>query len=265
MSSTKAFKNFLVDLNLKFPELLPSTKLDENDIQLFQQLFVGSVIEILKKDSELFNEPKIVFGVDLSEVFKSNPDVIWKHMQTCLFSSFLHGDIKSKISIILPELLNAFKDQLGGQNEVDELLGDESKQSKIGEFIDYLKNSKFASLMIAVFEQADLSDIDTSNIEEFLHNPTKLQELPIVQRIQGHIQSIMINKVKNGELSKESILQEFQTLQNKLKDFFGDSLNEALGTQRSDVDPEVLLSNSPEARRARMVARLQRKLKDRKK
>ena len=224
MSSTKAFKNFLVALNSKFPELLPSTKLDENDIILFQKLFIGDVIEILKKDSVLFNEPKVVFGLDLSEVFKTEPDLIWRHIQPCLFSSFLHGDIKAKISDILPELLNAFKDQLGGQNEIDELLNDESKQSKIGEFVDYLKNSKFASLMIAVFEQADLSDIDTSNIEEFLHNPTKLQELPIVQRIQGHIQAIMLNKVKNGELSKESIMQEFQTLQTKLQEFFGDSL-----------------------------------------
>lgn len=265
MSSTKAFKNFLVDLNSKFPELLPSTKLDENDIPLFQKLFISSSVEILKKDSELFNEPKVVFGIDLSEVFKTQPDLIWKHMQICLFSSFLHGDIKSKITDMLPELLNAFKDQLGGQNEIDEILGDETKKSKIGEFIDYLKNSKFASLMISVFEQVDLADIESSNIEEVLHNPTKLQEHPIVQRIQAHVQSIMLNKVKNGELSKETIMHEFQTLQTKIQEFFGDSLNEALGTQKSDVAAEVLLSNSPEARRARMLARLQRKLKDRKK
>jgi hypothetical protein len=265
MSSTKAFKNFLVDLNSKFPELLPSSKLDENDIEIFQKLFISSIIEILKKDSELFNEPKNVFGLDLSEAFKTQPDLIWKYMQPCLFSSFLHGDIKSKITDTLPELLNAFKDQLGGQNEIDELLGDDTNKSKIGEFIDYLKNSKFASLMIAVFENIDLSDIDSSNIEEVLHNPTKLQEHPIVKRIQSQIHSNMLNKIKNGELSKDSILQEFQTLQTKIQEFFGDSLNEALGTQKSDVASEVLLSNSPEARRARMVARLQRKLKDRKK
>ena len=265
MSYQKAFKKFLVDLNSKFPDVVPSAKLDEKDIEIFQKLFISDTMEVLKKDPSIFNEPKLVFGIDLSEIFKQNPELVWKYMQPCLFSSFLHGDIKSKITQMLPELLGAFKEQLGGQNEIDEILGDETKQSKIGEFIDYLKNSKFASLITSVFESIDLSDLDTSNIEEVLHNPTLIQQHPIVLRIQGQIQSIMTNKVKNGELSKEAIIQEFETMKGKLQEFFGESLNEALGTQRSDVAPEVLLSNSPEARRARMIARLQRKLKDRKK
>lgn len=264
MSSSKAFKKFLVDLHSKFPEEVKSSKLDEKDIEIFQKLFISDILEILKKDPEVFNEPKVVFGIDLSELFKKNPELFWTHMQSCLFSSFLHGDIKTKISEMLPEILNAFKEQLGGQNEIDEILGDESKQSKIGEFIDYLKNSKFASLLISVFEQVDLADIDSTNIEEVLHNPTKLQEHPIVQKLQFKVQDIMKSKIQNGELTKEGIMQEFQTLQTKLQEFFGESLNEALGTQKSDLAPEIIMGNSPEARRARMVARLQRKLKERK-
>ena len=60
-------------------------------------------------------------------------------------------------------------------------------------------------------------------------------------------------------------MQEFEILNSKIQEFFGESLNEALGTQKADVASDILLSNSPEARRARMLARLQRKLKDRKK
>jgi hypothetical protein len=267
MNSTKAFKNFLVDLNSKFPELVPSAKLDENNIEIFQKLFISNTMEILKKDSSIFNEPKVIFDIDISEIFKTDPDLIWKHMQPCLFSSLLYGDTKAKITELLPEFLGAFKEELGGQSEIDELLGDDTNRSNIGEIIDSLKKSKTAAILISVFENIDLSQFSESDlkIDKYMNNPVALQENPLIKKIQSEIQICMVNKIKNGEITKEVIMYEFQLLQGKLQELCGDSLNEVMGTQKSDVDAEVLLSNSPEARRARMLARLQRKLKDRKK
>jgi hypothetical protein len=264
MNSQKAFKKFLVDLNLKFPDIVKSSKLDENDIEKFQELFIGNIVEIIKKDDSIFSESKEVFGIDLSDIFKQDPDLIWKHMQPCLFSSLFHGDIKSKLKDMLPELLGAFKEQFGNTDEIDKILEDESKTSKITEFFEYLKESMFATLLLSVFESIDLSEVVTINPQEFMNDPSKLQQHPIVGKIQGQIQTIMKNKVEKGEFTKERIMNEFEVFKQKIQELFGDYMNETMGTNKSDLPPEIIMGNSPEARRARMLARLQRKLKDRK-
>jgi len=264
MNSQKAFKKFLVDLNSKFPEIVKSSKLDENDIDKFQKLFITSITEIIKKDSSLFDEPKEVFGGDLSEVFKQNPDLIWRHMQPCLFSSFFHGDVKSKLKDMLPELLGAFKEQFGDTDEIDKILEDESKTSKISDFFEYLKESMFATLLLSVFESIDLSEVVTINPQEFMNDPSKIQQHPIVLKIQGQIQTIMRVKIEKGEFTKERIMNEFEVFKQKIQELLGDYMNETMGTNKSDLPPEIIMGNSPEARRARMVARLQRKLKERK-
>jgi hypothetical protein len=264
MNSQKAFKKFLVDLNLKFPDIVKSSKLDENDIDKFQKLFISHIVEIIKKDDSIFSEPNEIFGIDLSEIFKQDPDLIWKHMQSCVFSSLFHGDIKSKIKEVLPELLSAFKEQVGDTDEIDKILEDESKTSKITEFFEYLKESMFAVLLLSVFESIDLSDVLNINAQEFMNDPSKLQQHPLVLKIQGQIQTIMRNKIEKGELSKERIMNEFHVFKQKIQELFGDYMNETMGTNKSDLAPEIIMGNSPEARRARMLARLQRKLKDRK-
>lgn len=264
MNSQKAFKKFLVDLNSKFPDIVKSSKLDENDITKFQELFISDITSILKKDDSVFSEPKEIFGGDLSEIFKQNPDLIWRHMQPCLFSSLFHGDIKSKLKDVLPELLGAFKEQFGNTDEIDKILEDESKTSKISDFFEYLKDSMFASLLLSVFESIDLSEISTINPQEFINDPSKLQQHPIVGKIQGQIQTIMRNKVEKGEFTKERIMNEFEVFKQKIQELFGEYMNETMGTTKSDLPPEIIMGNSPEARRARMLARLQRKLKDRK-
>jgi len=264
MNSQKAFKKFLVDLNSKFPEIVKSSKLDENDIDKFQKLFITSITEILKKDSSLFDEPKEVFGGDLSEVFKHNPDLIWRHMQPCLFSSLFYGDVKTKLKEMLPEILGAFKEQFGDTDEIDKILEDESKTSKISDFFEYLKESMFATLLLGVFESIDLSEISSINTQEFINDPSKIQQHPIVAKIQGQIQTIMRVKIEKGEFTKERIMNEFEVFKQKIQELLGDYMNETMGTNKSDLPPEIIMGNSPEARRARMVARLQRKLKERK-
>ena len=264
MNSQKAFKKFLVDLNSKFPDIIKSSKLDENDIDKFQELFIGNIAEILKKDSSLFDEPKEIFGGDLSQIFKQNPDLIWRHIQPCLFSSCLHGDIKSKLKQFLPEIIGAFKEQFGNADEIDEILEDEAKTSKISDFFEYLKESMFATLLLSVFESTDLSEILSINPQEFVNDPSKLQQHPIVAKIQGQIQTIMRNKIEKGEFTKERIMNEFEVFKQKVQELFGEYMNETMGTTKSDLPPEIIMGNSPEARRARMLARLQRKLKDRK-
>jgi hypothetical protein len=186
-------------------------------------------------------------------------------MQPCLFSSLFYGDVKSKLKDMLPELLDAFKEQFSNTDEIDKILEDESKTSKISDFFEYLKESMFATLLLSVFESIDLSEVLTINPQEFMDDPSKLQEHPIVGKIQAQIQTIMKNKIEKGEFTKERIMNEFEVFKQKIQELFGDYMNETMGTAKSDLPPEIIMGNSPEARRARMLARLQRKLKDRKK
>ena len=149
--------------------------------------------------------------------------------------------------------------------DTDKILEDESKTSKISDFFEYLKESMFATLLLSVFESIDLSEVLTINPQEFMDDPSKLQEHPIVGKIQAQIQTIMKNKIEKGEFTKERIMNEFEVFKQKIQELFGDYMNETMGTAKSDLPPEIIMGNSPEARRARMLARLQRKLKDRKK
>jgi hypothetical protein len=43
---------------------------------------------------------------------------------------------------------------------------------------------------------------------------------------------------------------------------FGNIFNDALGGRKSDVSASTLMANSPEARRQRMIARMQRKVRE---
>jgi hypothetical protein len=43
---------------------------------------------------------------------------------------------------------------------------------------------------------------------------------------------------------------------------FGNIFNDAIGGRKADVPSSVMIGNSPEARRQRMLARLQRKVQE---
>ena len=138
-------------------------------------------------------------------------------MQPCLFSSLFYGDVKSKLKDMLPELLDAFKEQFSNTDEIDKILEDESKTSKISDFFEYLKESMFATLLLSVFESIDLSEVLTINPQEFMDDPSKLQEHPIVGKIQAQIQTIMKNKIEKGEFTKERIMNEFEVFKQKIQ------------------------------------------------
>jgi hypothetical protein len=268
MNSTKSFRKFLVELHLKFPEQFPTNKLDESEINKFHETFIEKSMEILKKDENLWNSPKVVFGYDLSELWK-NPeshDIIWKNLQGCLMSSMFHGKLDEKIEKNIPMFSNLFKSFMGENSELDDILKDESKHSKIGEFFEFFKETKIATLILSLFERIDLSKLDI-NVSSYEDIPEKMQDLqndPAVLKIQAEIKAIMEEKSRTGEFSREIILRDIEKIKAKVQELFGDAFNDILGTRKAEVPSEVITSNTPEARRARMIARMQRKLKERK-
>jgi hypothetical protein len=73
-------------------------------------------------------------------------------------------------------------------------------------------------------------------------------------------------KIRKGSLRKEELVHEIEMLREKFKHSLGKVFQETVMGEapRETQRAEVLLGSSPDARRARMMARLQRKLQERK-
>jgi hypothetical protein len=265
----RPFKKFIKELNSKFPEKFPNTRVVDDDIDNFHAVFVEHSLEIMKKDAGLWNVPRVVFGQDLSELWKdeSSHSILWGNMQGCLIASMFHGKIDSKLKENLPLLSTLLKSAIGQRSELDDILNDETKQSSITEFLDFLKETKMAGLVLSIFERLDFSqlDIDVTSFDDIQGKLAELQSNPAVQKIQADLKSIMEEKSRTGEFTKEIVMRDLESIKVKVQELFGNAFNDILGTRKAEVASEVIVANTPEARRARMIARMKRKLKEGKK
>jgi hypothetical protein len=268
MSYIKSFKKFWNDLHSKFPEEF-KRKFEESDINIFGEIFSQNVIDILQKDESMWDEPKILFDVDLSDLWKreeSSHEIIWKNLQPCGISYILNQDFTDKLKNSVPMLGSILKQFTNKKSEIDELLSEEDNHSKITDFFNFLKDLRIVSYFLNLIQEIDISEIDIQDetLEDILKNPEKILSEHKFQKIQENIKSKFESKLKNGEISKEVITHDIEKIKEKVKELFGDIFNDILGGRKSDIDASTIMSNSPEARRARMIARLQRKLKERK-
>jgi hypothetical protein len=78
------------------------------------------------------------------------------------------------------------------------------------------------------------------------------------------VKTTLEDKVRRGEFTKEMLASDIEKIKLKIQTAFGDMFNEALGGRKADVAPQVILGNTPEARRARMIARMRRKVAEKK-
>jgi hypothetical protein len=74
---------------------------------------------------------------------------------------------------------------------------------------------------------------------------------------------ILEDKIKSGKINQQELAKEVEVIRAKFQSSFGKYLNEALlGEEtgpRTGNTAQQILSHHPDARRARMMARLQRK------
>jgi len=264
----RPFKKFRKELNSKFPEQFPRVTVESDDIDTFHAVFVEHSLEILKKDESLWLVPRVVFGQDLSELWKDEKShsVIWGNMQGCLIASMFHGKLEDKLKGNIPLLSTMLKSFIGQRSELDDILNDESKQSSITDFLEFLKETKMAGLALSIFERLDFSqlDIDITSFDDIQGKMAELQNNPAMQKIQSDLKALMEEKARTGEFTKEVVMRDLEAIKVKVQELFGNAFNDILGTRKAEVPSEVITGNTPEARRARMIARMKRKLKDNK-
>lgn len=260
MNAKKAFKAFRDDLCSAFPDV-EFAEYTETDPAAFEELITPGVLKIMQKDKTLFDEEFKVFGVNVSPLFPQNPDIFWKNIQKCGIASFLSGDIKTKFNKIADEVKKVW----GSTDEVEKLLGTEESRSKISEILEFAMTTRIAKVVTSLAESIDISElgIDFENPEEVLKTFQEPNN-PVIEKLMKKIKTTLEDKVRRGEFTKEMLAADIEKIKLKIQTAFGDMFNEALGGRKADVAPQVILGNTPEARRARMIARMQRKLAEKK-
>ena len=256
MDTKQVFDAFLADLKTAFPEIsLPEYDL-EKEVKVVEDMVFSSVLKIAQKDETFFtSQDRILFGINISELWKSsepNREAIWKHMILISIAAFLHGDIKEKLGKILDTVKGLWSSS-GREND------------EISKILEYVQNTRIAKMMLEMIEETNVEelvgDIDFSNPEEImdlLKNPDHPKIKPIFAKVQQRVQE----KLQRGQYTQQQLMSEIEGIKAKLQSMFGNVINEMLGGRRADVPSNVLMGNSPEARRQRMLARLQKKQRE---
>jgi hypothetical protein len=265
MNAKKSFKEFRDELSSAFPDtkFAPYKDTDPAD---FEELITPVIMKVMQKDKTLFDEEFTIFDVNVSPLFPQNPDMFWKNIQKCGIAAFLGGDIKEKMNKIAESLKTIWGGSGHSTDEIEKLLGTEESRSKVSEILEFVMTTRLAKVVMSLVESIDITElgIDFENPEELLKSFQAEEISPVMEKLMKKIKATLEEKVRRGEFTKEMLAADIETIKVKIQAAFGDMFMDMLGGRKADVESKVILSNSPEARRARMLARMQRKVAERK-
>ena len=247
---------------------MPDTKFPKATDELFAHIekeLLPHLMKIVKKDDTLFTDtdlaPELFPGI---KVKWDGSDEAWQKVRMALMYSVLHGDPKEKFGAIFEQIKGALPGNR--QDEVMKILEDEETQNSLKEIIDLVMNTKLATIIGDLvqsikFEDLDINLDDPDELIRLMQNPHDSDALKmIMQRAQEHLKE----RVESGRINQQELIREIEVLRAKMTSAFGKYMNEMVVGQREQPatgnTSREILSNSPEARRARMLARLQRKL-----
>jgi hypothetical protein len=264
MDAKKSFKAFRDELCSAFSDTTFAPYTDDVPAK-FEELVNPHILKIIQKSPSVFEAPFVVFDVDLSPLFPTKPEMFWKNIQKCAIAAVLSGDIKGKIEKIAESLKSTWGGAGQHTDEIEKLLGSEESRSKISEILEFVMTTRLARVVMSIAETFDMSDlgIDFENPEEVMKT-FQAGDSPAMEKIGRKIKSTLEDKVRRGEFTKEMLAADLEAIKVKVQTAFGDMFTDMLGGRKAGVPSQVILGNSPEARRARMIARLQRKLAERK-
>jgi hypothetical protein len=151
-------------------------------------------------------------------------------------------------------------------DEILKTLGTEETSSAIAEIFELLMKTRLASIVGDIAASIKLDDIgiDFERPEEILEALQHPERSQAVRHIMEQVKTMLEERIKSGKINQQELVREIETLKAKFQSSFGKYMNEMVGVGREGPatgnTSQQIMSNSPEARRARMQARLQRKL-----
>jgi hypothetical protein len=128
--------------------------------------------------------------------------------------------------------------------------------------------TRLASIVgdIAASIKLDEIGIDFERPEEILEALQHPERSSAVREIMEQVKAMLEDRIKTGKINQHELIREVEMLKAKFQSSFGKYMNEMVGIARERPETgntgNQILSNSPDARRARMQARLQRKLRE---
>jgi hypothetical protein len=257
------------ELRKDFPQLddvLRANYADVNfeaEVEYFKAHVQPHCMDLLKKTETLFDEPRFFLrGVDFSELMKqegTDKEKLWTYARIFLAASYLGADLMGTIKTIWSTVTGKAE-----TDEIDEVLKDESTQSGVEELFEVLKGTRIFKIGMEVAESLDvkklgLDEIDFTNIPgliEMVKNP----EHPVTKKAISTVQHLIEAKMRSGSLRKEDFIGEIEMLKQKFKSSLGKLFSTEIFGDAKDRPTRTamdLTSNHPEARRQRMLARLQ--------
>jgi hypothetical protein len=250
-----------------FKEKDPETKWPRPSDELYAHLenvLLPHVLRVIQKDNALLAEIELFPGM---KVPWDGTDEAWSRLQTALIYAVLHGDPKDKFGRILESVKSMFPGSHA--DELDEILNDEGTKDSLKEMLDLIINTRLASIVGEIAQSISLEDlgVNLENPEELLAVLRNPQESPVIAEIMERAQAILEDRIRTGKINQQEIAREIEMLRAKFQSSFGRYLNQMVVGDEGNTTGNTaaqILSNHPDARRARMLARLQKKQKARK-
>lgn len=241
---------------------IPVPKASEDLFKHIEDTFLPHVLRVLKKDNTLLADVEMFPGI---KVPWEGTEEEWNLLNMAILYSVLHGDPKEKFS----KIFEAVKGILpGDSDEISKILDDEQTKDSFQEILELVMNTRLASLMgdIAQSVRYDDLELDFENpdkVLELLRNP---QESIALKTLTERAQEALKERIESGKINQQELIREVEMLRAKFQSAFGKYLNEMVvgdaGGGTTGNTSGQILSNHPEARRARMMARLQKKQKE---
>lgn len=271
LDTAKLIRECVDDIAKEFPSLCdvltvnyPAEFNCDAEVAYLKEHVQPHCMDLLKKNTELFGVPRFFLrGVDFSELVKAEgqSEKVWTYARTLLMASYMGADIMGTIKTMWSTFTGK-----ASTDEIDELLKDETTQGGVEDLLETLKDTRIFKLGMEVAENLNVEKLgldkvdftDIAGLMEMIKNP----DHPVTKRAITSVQVLIEQKMRNGSLRKEDFIAEIEMLKEKFKhsigkifktELFGDA---PAGPVRT---AQELTSNHPEARRQRMLARLQRK------
>lgn len=233
------------------------------------ETFLPDALRLLQKENEWFSEPReCIPGVNFSEFWgtlsETDQDKLWRFVQL----SVVHGLLEGDPSQTMEKVVGMFKSWWAGtgreDDEVEKILADEQTPSQLKALLDAVLESRIVTILQEVVSEIDLASMGI-DIEhpETLFDAVRDPESPLVQRLMQSVQKGLEQRIASGKIRQDEITRELERIRALVQQTFGKVLNEQLFGAAPAGGPaipaSVALGTGPEARRQRMLARLQKK------
>lgn len=242
--------------------------------------FYQHIVKIVKKDNTFLTEAsRVLCGVTLTAELMT--DDLWKKLNECIVHSiiFLFKKRPDELFVTAKCVYNtmmggaasatdnaANADATARQAEIDKILDDEETPSKFKEVLNFIMETRTCRLGLKLVENlAETLDMETELADLFtqpnvLDEIKKGEENPVIKKLVGKVRLFMQEKMRNGVINQHQITVDVEQIKAKVIQTFGQVFGLVAG-EETKAKSAVLIGNSPEARRQRMIARMQAKQK----